>query len=224
MAAQPQERRGPSRRALLIGGGAAVVAGGVGYSRREELSRWWWRIPGNHKPRTDGEVDYPGSEWVPASTANWRRADRPDDFTIDRVVIHVIQGDYAAAISAFESPAHQAATHYILRTEDGKVAQAVRELDVAYHAGNREYNERSVGIEHEGFVDQPEWFTEKMYRASARLTADICDRNDIPRDRAHIIGHHEVPGADHTDPGPHWDWDTYLRLVREVPPRGGDEG
>ncbi|MGW5821646.1 N-acetylmuramoyl-L-alanine amidase, partial [Streptomyces noursei] len=24
----------------------------------------------------------------------------------------------------------------------------------------------------------------------------------------------EVPGTDHTDPGPHWDWDRYLALVR----------
>ena len=35
-------------------------------------------------------------------------------------------------------------------------------------------------------------------------------------DRKHIIGHVEVPGTDHTDPGPHWDWDRYMRLVREA--------
>ncbi|MEW2554914.1 N-acetylmuramoyl-L-alanine amidase, partial [Streptomyces zhihengii] len=26
-------------------------------------------------------------------------------------------------------------------------------------------------------------------------------------------GHVEVPGNDHTDPGPHWDWNRYMQLV-----------
>jgi N-acetyl-anhydromuramyl-L-alanine amidase AmpD len=92
----------------------------------------------------------------------------------------------------------------------------IRELDVAYHAGNRSYNERSVGIEHEGFVDRPEDFTDAMYAASARLAAGVCVRYGIPVDREHIIGHVEVPGTDHTDPGEHWDWDRYLKLVAEA--------
>ena len=106
-----------------------------------------------------------------------------------------------------------AAAHYVVR-KDGHITQMIRELDVAYHAGNRSYNERSVGIEHEGFVDRPEDFTAEMYAASARLTAGICARYDIPVDREHIIGHVEVPGTDHTDPGKHWDWDRYMKLVR----------
>jgi hypothetical protein len=47
---------------------------------------------------------------------------------------------------------------------------------------------------------------------------DICARNSIDVDRAHIIGHDEVPHApgldDHGDPGGYWDWDYYLALVR----------
>lgn len=96
----------------------------------------------------------------------------------------------------------------------------IRELDVAYHAGNRDYNERSVGIEHAGFVDRPQDFTDAMYAASARLTAGICARYGIPVDRKHILGHVEVPGTDHTDPGPHWDWDRYLELVRRAATSG----
>lgn len=218
MTAEAERQRGISRRGLLIGGGAPVLGGGVAYSQRDTLRRWWWRVPVNEKPRKEGEVDFRGAEWIAASGANWRRANRPDDYSIDRVVIHVIQGDYAVALKVFQDPGHRAATHYVLRTQDGHVAQAVRELDVAYHAGNRSYNERSIGIEHEGFVDRPGSFTDSMYQASARLTADICDRYDIPKDREHIVGHHEVPGADHTDPGPHWDWERYLRMVRDVRP------
>ncbi|MFJ3289292.1 N-acetylmuramoyl-L-alanine amidase [Streptomyces sp. NPDC086669] len=199
------------RRAVLIGG--AVAAAGSAVLARDELTRLWWRTPGVEKPRKEGEVDYAGARWVAASEANWRRADRPADHGIDMVVVHVTQGSFASAVKVFQDPEHKAAAHYIVR-KDGHVTQMIRELDVAYHAGNRSYNERSVGIEHEGFVERPEDLTDAMYEASARLTARICARYDIPVDREHIIGHVEVPGTDHTDPGRHWDWDRYMKLVR----------
>ncbi len=170
---------------------------------------------GVERPREEGAVDYAAARWVAASDENWRRADRPDDFGVDMVIVHVTQGSFASAVKAFQDPSHRAATHYIVG-QDGRVTQMIRELDVAYHAGNRDYNERSVGIEHEGFVDRPQDFTDAMYAASARLTAGICARYDIPLDREHIIGHVEVPGTDHTDPGPHWDWDRYMELVRRA--------
>ncbi|MEU6011009.1 N-acetylmuramoyl-L-alanine amidase [Streptomyces sp. NPDC047453] len=199
------------RRALLIGG-AAVVVGGAALER-SGLARLWWRLPGAQKPRVAGAVDFAGARWVAASPTNYRPADRPDDYRIDRVVIHVTQGSYASAVKVFQDPGHGAAAHYIVGA-DGHVTQMIRELDVAFHAGNRAYNERSVGIEHEGFVDDASSFTDAMYAASARLTAGICGRYGISVDREHIIGHVEVPGADHTDPGRHWDWDRYIRLVR----------
>ncbi|MEU6079714.1 N-acetylmuramoyl-L-alanine amidase [Streptomyces sp. NPDC047108] len=207
-------RAGLSRRALIAGGAAAAV-GTAGVLGADQLARLWWRIPGNDKPRKKGELDHRGAQWIAASTANWRMADRPDDYTIDRVVIHVVEGSFPIALKVFQDPEHGAATHYVVR-KDGHIAQMIRELDVAYHAGNRGWNERSIGIEHEGFVDRRGSFTEAMYRSSARLTAGICARYGIPVDRRHIVGHVEVPGTDHTDPGPHWDWDRYLRLVREA--------
>ena len=201
------------RRALLVGGAAAAV--GTAVLAREELSHLWWRLPGVEKPRTPGAVDFRGARWVAASSANYRRADRPDDYSIDRVIIHVTQGDFASAVKAFEDPDHKAAAHYIVR-RDGHITQMIRELDVAFHAGNREYNERSVGIEHEGFVERRSSFTDAMYASSARLTAGICRRYGIPVDREHVIGHVEVPGTDHTDPGRYWDWDRYMGLVRSA--------
>ncbi|MFJ4643045.1 N-acetylmuramoyl-L-alanine amidase [Streptomyces bobili] len=215
------ERSGPpgkdadrriGRRALLVGGLAAAV--GTGVLARDELAKLWWRMPGVEKARVQGAVDFRGARWLAASTGNFRWADRPDDYGVDMVVIHVTQGSLASAVQVFQDPAHRAAAHYIVG-KDGGITQMIRELDVAYHAGNRGYNERSVGIEHEGFVDRPQDFTAAMYTSSARLTAGICRRYGIPVDREHIIGHVEVPGTDHTDPGEHWDWDRYLRLVRE---------
>ncbi|MGP4002471.1 N-acetylmuramoyl-L-alanine amidase [Streptomyces sp. 8N706] len=210
-----QSRRDIGRRAVLIGGGA-VALGTAGYLGSDRLSRWWWRMPGNDKPRTDGELDHRGAEWIAASEANWRRADRPSDYVIDRVVIHVPEATYPLTLKVFQDPGHGAAAHYVVRSGDGHVAQMIRELDVAFHAGNRGYNERSVGIEHEGWVDRPEYLTDTLYRSSAKLTAGICERYGIPRDREHIIGHIEVPGTDHTCPGPHWDWDRYMKLVRQA--------
>lgn len=208
--------KGMSRRGLLITGAATVAAGTSALVWQEELARLYWRIPGIDKQRTEGEVDQPGAQWIAASRANLRYADRPADYTIDRVVIHVVQGSYDTAVRVFKDPLHAAAAHYVIRAKDGHIAQMARELDVAFHAGNREYNERSIGIEHEGFVDKPSSFTDVMYRSSARLTAGICARYDIPVDREHIIGHNEVPEATHTDPGRHWDWDRYMDLVRKA--------
>ncbi|QNP65441.1 N-acetylmuramoyl-L-alanine amidase [Streptomyces genisteinicus] len=212
---KPAKKPGTTRRAVLIGGGAALVGGGLW--AQEEIERLWRGMPWVRPPRKEGELDFAGAQWVSANAANWRLAWRPDDYEIDRVVIHVVQGSYATALKVFRDPLHKAATHYVVR-KDGHVAQMIREYDVAYHCGNRSYNERSIGIEHEGFVDRPQDFTDAMYAGSARLTADICARHDIPVDREHIVGHVEIPGTDHTDPGPHWDWDRYMKLVRAAMP------
>ena len=101
--------------------------------------------------------------------------------------------------------------HYVVRSSDGQITQMVAEKDVAWHA--RSANSTSVGIEHEGFIDNPSWFTDAMYRASAALTKNIADRRGIPKDRNHIKGHSEIPGNDHTDPGPNWNWTYYMQLV-----------
>ncbi|NED14708.1 peptidoglycan recognition family protein [Streptomyces sp. SID9124] len=162
---------------------------------------------------TTGAVDYPAAHWVPASTSNYTVSSRPSAYPVDYVVIHVTQETFSETVSIFQNPAKQVSAHYVVRSGDGYIDQCVREKDVAWHAGNWDYNTRSIGIEHEGWVDQPSYFTDSMYEQSALLTASICDRHNIPKDRAHILGHVEVPGTDHTDPGPHWDWVRYIRLV-----------
>ncbi|MFI6705242.1 N-acetylmuramoyl-L-alanine amidase [Nonomuraea sp. NPDC050478] len=156
-------------------------------------------------------VDYPGALWVAANSANYAVSSRPSSDRIDRIVVHVMQGTYAGSISWFQNPAAKSSSHYLVRSSDGQITQMVREKDRAFHA--KDWNRRSVGIEHEGFVDNASWFTDQMYRASAALTRNIADRYGIPKDRTHIVGHVEVPGNDHTDPGPHWDWAKYMSYV-----------
>ncbi len=167
-------------------------------------------------PRAGAHVqapDHPTAEWQPASAANYTRARRPAQYSIDLVIIHVTQTRYSQTLNVFRNPRKKVSAHYVVRSGDGHVAQCVREADVAWHAGDWEHNTRSIGIEHEGWVDEPGYFTGALYRRSAALTAAICARHGIPTDRRHIVGHHEVPGTDHTDPGPHWDWERYMTLV-----------
>lgn len=202
----------PTRRTLLRGGlalGAAATAGLAG-----EL--WSGDTPAAGDPATAGPVDYPAAAWAPASTANYTVSNRTSSYPINLVVIHVTQENFDDTIRLFQDPSHAAAAHYVVRSADGAIDQCVREHDIAWHAGNWDYNTRSIGIEHEGWVDQPAYFTTAMYHASAALTAEICDKYGIPKDRNHILGHYQVPGTDHTDPGPNWDWVRYIRLVNGV--------
>ncbi|MBB6545301.1 N-acetylmuramoyl-L-alanine amidase [Nonomuraea rubra] len=164
-------------------------------------------------PVAIASTDYPPAAWVPASSSNYRVSSRETSYNIDRVVIHVTQGSYAGTISWFQNPSAQVSAHYVVKSSNGAITQMVRDKDVAWHAGNSTYNNRSIGIEHEGWVSDPSWFTDAMYRASAALTRYLCDKYGIPKTRTGIIGHNEVPGATHTDPGSHWNWTTYMNYV-----------
>ncbi|MEV1286444.1 N-acetylmuramoyl-L-alanine amidase [Micromonospora sp. NPDC049679] len=158
-------------------------------------------------------ADYGPAAWVAAHPENYTVSSRESSYNINYVVIHVTQGSYAGTVNWFRNPSAEVSAHYTVRSRDGAVTQSVRDKDVAWHAGNWSYNTQSIGIEHEGYVNQASWFTDTMYRSSAALTRHLCNKYRIPKDRRHILGHIEVPGADHTDPGPHWNWNYYMRLV-----------
>lgn len=160
-------------------------------------------------------TDYGPALWVPASSSNYTAANRESDYNINYVVIHVTQGSYSGSISWFQNPSAQVSAHYVVRSSDGQITQTVREKDIAWHAGNWTYNTQSIGIEHEGYISTCSWFTDAMYRSSAALTRNVALKYGIPMDRSHIIGHNEVPGATHTDPGSCWNWTYYMQLVTQ---------
>lgn len=188
----------PSRRRLLQGAAVTAAAAALG-----PLAAG----------RAAAAAPYPVTHWIPASASNYTVSSRPSSYPLNYVVIHVTQETFQDAMRIFEDPARQVSAHYMVASGDGYIGQFVREEDIAWHAGNWDYNTRSIGIEHEGWVDQPQWFTDVMYQQSAKLTAAVCGRYGIPKTRTHIIGHVEVPGTDHTDPGPNWDWTKYMKLV-----------
>ncbi|MEU0096012.1 N-acetylmuramoyl-L-alanine amidase [Kribbella sp. NPDC006257] len=197
--------------------GQGVGAAGVSLSAKQvtpDRGRYAKVAPlGTRTPASLQAADYPGAIWNPACTCNYRVGRTA---AITTIVIHVTQGSYAGTISWFKDPAAQVSAHYVIRSSDGQVTQMVAEKDTAWHV--RTENPYTIGIEHEGFVDQPSWFTDAMYRSSAALTKNIAERRGIPKDRAHIKGHNEMPNNDHTDPGPYWDWNYYMSLVNDGNP------
>jgi N-acetyl-anhydromuramyl-L-alanine amidase AmpD len=168
-------------------------------------------------------VDYPLARWAPAATTNYTVANRQNDYPIDYIVIHDIEGSYSSAITAFQNPTRHASAHYVI-SYAGHITQMVAEKDIAWHAGNWDYNTRAIGIEHEGFAYTPHLYTYAEYKASAHLAASICSRWGVPMNRHHVIGHYQVPdpnhpglfgGAEHhTDPGPYWNWSYYMSLAQ----------
>ncbi|HVH98433.1 MAG TPA: N-acetylmuramoyl-L-alanine amidase [Enhygromyxa sp.] len=140
----------------------------------------------------------------------------------DYVVVHTMQGYYYGAQSWFQNPDANVSAHFCMRAEDGEVTQMVKLDDRAWHVGSS--NAYSIGIEHEGFVDEPAWYTWEMYTASALLARWLTDELDIPRDRDHVVGHVELPNQTHSDPGIHWNWDLYMTLIHDLVSEGVIEG
>ncbi|MEU6476830.1 N-acetylmuramoyl-L-alanine amidase [Streptomyces sp. NPDC047017] len=179
-------------------------------------------------------------EWIPApyqqfgtdDYGNHDVGDRPRSERIRYIVIHDTEGSWDGVINLVQDPTY-VSWNYTLRSTDGHIAQHVKAKDVAWHAGNWYMNATSIGLEHEGFLAAPDaWYTEAMYRSSARLVKYLAGKYDIPLDRQHILGHDTVPGPTtgtipgmHTDPGPYWDWRHYFELLdhpfRATAGRGG---
>lgn len=176
-------------------------------------------------------------EWVPApyeqygeapsAYGNHDLADRPRSPRITHLVIHDTEGYWGTVLDLVQDPTY-VSWQYSLRSEDGHVAQHVLAKDVAWHAGNWWVNMHSIGLEHEGFAAEgAPWFSEAMYRTSARLVKHLAWQHRIPLDRGHVMGHDQVPGVDtahiagmHWDPGPFWDWEHYFALLDAPLDRG----
>jgi len=159
-----------------------------------------------------GSADYTPAAWVAAHSENFGTSNRGLD-SISHVVIHTVQGSYGSCINWFKNPDAGVSAHYVVKSSNGDITQMVKEKDVAWH--DRCFNTNTVGIEHEGFVDDPEvWYTDAMYAASAKLTAYLADKYGIAKTHEFILGHGDAPDCStHTDPGSGWNWDTYLDLV-----------
>ena len=182
-------------------------------------------------PTSNSGVECPtslGCEWLPApyqdlgggDYGNHDLADRPKTGKIDYIIVHDTEVGWQGTLNLVQDPTY-VSWQYTMRSSDGHTWQHVKANDVAWHAGNWYVNMHSIGIEHEGFAAQgATWYTESLYRNSAKLVRYLAEKNNIPLDRAHIIGHDQIPGTIpstvrgmHWDPGPYWDWERYFDLL-----------
>ncbi len=178
-----------------------------------------WHRHAPVETRKDAAKEYPGAyQWKASPNYSKGRS------SYQYIVIHTVQGSYSSCINTFLNKKSSASSHYVVRSSDGQVTQMVEHGDTAWHASC--YNSKSIGIEHEGFAQNPStWYTDAMYRESAKLTRWIADRHQIPKTRSRIIGHVEVPSKcnanAHWDPGTGWNWTKYMGLVTGSTPGGG---
>jgi N-acetyl-anhydromuramyl-L-alanine amidase AmpD len=152
---------------------------------------------------------YPEVEWMPAAENNYEVG---RSAAITTIVIHETDGTWTSAINWFRNPRARVSSHYLVRAFGGGILQFVAESDTAFHA--RSANAWTIGIEHEFYPRLGIWHTDAQYRSSAVLVCAIARRYGIPIDRDHIVGHKELAGATHGDPGDTWNWTYYMSLVR----------
>lgn len=172
-------------------------------------------------------TDYAPALWVASPYYHAR------SLAVSAVAIHTMQGSYAGSISWFQNNPNSVSAHYLIRSSDGQVTQMVRESQAAHHIGSE--NSYTLGIEHEGYVNNASWYTTAMYNASAALTRHFCARYAINCATAYngpahsgvvvlsstirIKGHQHFPNNTHVDPGINWDWPRYYGLLN--PGSGG---
>lgn len=179
-------------------------------------------------------ADYIPAIWNAAAACNFSsRAGTP----VSAVTIHTVQGSYSGCISWFQNCSASVSAHYVLRSSDGQVTQMVLESDKAWHVGTE--NPYTIGLEHEGYIDNPSWYTSAMYASSAALVSDITNSgygidpirtawwpwtastnynaSSIPGSCSKIKGHQHYPNQTHTDPGINWDWNRYFKLIHPTP-------
>lgn len=172
-------------------------------------------------------LQYGPAIWNPAPSCNFSSR---NGVAISAITIHTVQGTYAGAISWAQNCSSSVSYHYVIRSSDGQVTQMVLEEDKGWHVGSE--NPYTIGYEHEGYVNDPSWYTEAMYNSSADLSRDIVNSGyGIPEHRTYygpssaatdllggctkIKGHQHYPNQTHTDPGINWDWEKYYRLIND---------
>jgi|HubBroStandDraft_2_1064218.scaffolds.fasta_scaffold124695_1 N-acetylmuramoyl-L-alanine amidase len=163
-------------------------------------------------------------QWKGAAAANFSAG---RDMSPDVIVIHIMAGTAAGTDAWFGDPKAQVSAHYGI-TKTGEIHQYVKEVDTAYHAGIHgadfarataqvvkdrpgvNPNQYSIGIEHEGQAGDV--WPEAMLRASRALVKQCATTWNIPLDRYHVVGHHEIyPG--HSCPGPSVSMDAYVAAL-----------
>lgn len=172
------------------------------------------------------------NSWLPGAriVASPNCDKRPSGAAVELIVVHAISlppGRFGGpAIEAlftnrldptghpyFAGISHlRVSAHFLIR-RDGELVQFVACDRRAWHAGasvwrgRERCNDFSIGIELEG--NDQRRFMPVQYLVLAALAERICRRYPI----ADIVGHSDIAPGRKTDPGPHFDWLRFHRLL-----------
>ncbi|MBF4489116.1 1,6-anhydro-N-acetylmuramyl-L-alanine amidase AmpD [Psychrobacter sp. N25K4-3-2] len=176
------------------------------------------------------------------SSATWLMSPnynkRPDNLTIDTIIIHNISlppnefsvcgsdgVHYVKALftNQLDWDAHpyfqtikgaEVSAHLFIE-RNGAITQFVNFAERAWHAGRSSYlgrpecNDYSIGIELEGSDFVS--FTSVQYDTLAAVIAALYDA--YPKTRRHLTGHSDIAPGRKTDPGDYFDWPKLRKLV-----------
>ena len=144
--------------------------------------------------------------------------------SIDLVVIHCIslpEGEYGNSNiedfflnkidyfkhDSFKSLENLKVSSHLLVKRDGSVTQFVAFDKCAWHAGESSHagrkncNDFSIGIELEGCID--DIFTEKQYTELSKILKELKSVYSI----TNIVGHSDIAPGRKFDPGENFDWE-----------------
>lgn len=166
---------------------------------------------------------YSGAKWRPAPSSNYTSGRSGNK--VELLVVHTCSGAYSGCWGWLTTPypknPYKTSAHYVINESGSEVLALVDEVNTAHHVGKSwqglPTNSRSVGIEHGGFsyTNSNKW-TEGQFAASAKLACDIVKRQNIVRDRQHIIGHYQPDPVNRAnDPGTAFPWAEYMNRINQ---------
>lgn len=93
--------------------------------------------------------------------------------SIDKVILHHNAGNLSieGCYSVWQN--REASAHYQVESS-GRIGQLVWDTDTAWHCGNFEQNQRSIGIEHADDSSDPWHISDACLDAGAHLVAAVC--------------------------------------------------
>lgn len=110
-----------------------------------------------------------------------------DGKKVDRIVIHWMDGTLGSTDRVFSDRGRAVSAHF--GVEDTNVHQYVRLQDTAWHAGNRDCNLHSVGIEHSAQPGRDA--SDLTYETSSQLIVQICRTLGLTPSRSLLHRHSE---------------------------------
>lgn len=174
--------------------------------------------------------------WPFVRARNYTKVDAAKPRTVKHIVIHAMQ--YPERVTAAEDIARDFAMTTDERSahitvDNNSTVQCVPDRDVAWAAPGA--NADGIQVELAGYSGQTreQWLDEygrQLLDRAADDVAQYCVKFDLPpvkltdaelaADKPGICGHDQVTRvfkkSDHTDPGPNFPWDHFIKRVAEL--------